>query len=121
MRQGAKLSKGANLESVNNSSSLGPKVDLLTSESSLTTDETRKPSIGIRRVQPSKNKVYTYFSFNYFRIMILHIIVLLFCYTQLGAKKGGFGATKVKANFDEIEREAAMADKLKIEVRLYLR
>ncbi|XP_077286936.1 ADP-ribosylation factor GTPase activating protein 3 isoform X2 [Arctopsyche grandis] len=89
MRQGTKLSKGANSESVNNNSSLGPKVDLLTSESSLTTDETRKPSIGVRRVQPSKNK--------------------------LGAKKGGFGATKVKANFDEIEREAAMADKLKIE------
>lgn len=34
----------------------------------------------------------------------------------MGAKKGGLGATKVKANFDEIEREAAMADKLKMEV-----
>lgn len=38
-------------------------------------------------------------------------------FSQMGAKKGGLGATKVKANFDEIEREAAMADKLKMEVR----
>jgi ADP-ribosylation factor GTPase-activating protein 2/3 len=32
----------------------------------------------------------------------------------LGTKKGGFGATKVKANFAEIEQQAAMADHLKV-------
>jgi hypothetical protein len=35
---------------------------------------------------------------------------------QLGARKG-LGATKVAANFDDIEREAIMAEKLKMEVR----
>lgn len=35
---------------------------------------------------------------------------------QLGARKGGLGATKVAANFDDIEREAIMAEKLKMEV-----
>ncbi|XP_049878409.1 ADP-ribosylation factor GTPase-activating protein 2 [Pectinophora gossypiella] len=33
----------------------------------------------------------------------------------LGARKGGLGATKVSANFDDIEREAIMAEKLKME------
>ncbi|XP_050355281.1 ADP-ribosylation factor GTPase-activating protein 3 isoform X2 [Nymphalis io] len=33
----------------------------------------------------------------------------------LGARKGGLGATKVAANFDDIEREAIMAEKLKME------
>ncbi|PNF15407.1 ADP-ribosylation factor GTPase-activating protein 2 [Cryptotermes secundus] len=33
----------------------------------------------------------------------------------LGAKKGGLGAQKVKANFADIEREAAMADQLKVQ------
>ncbi|GBP83518.1 ADP-ribosylation factor GTPase-activating protein 3 [Eumeta japonica] len=35
--------------------------------------------------------------------------------TGLGARKGGLGATKVTANFDDIEREAVMAEKLKME------
>lgn len=34
----------------------------------------------------------------------------------MGARKGGLGATKVAANFDDIEREAIMAEKLKMEV-----
>ncbi|CAK1588847.1 unnamed protein product [Parnassius mnemosyne] len=33
----------------------------------------------------------------------------------LGARKGGLGATKVAANFEDIEREAIMAEKLKME------
>ncbi|XP_053616461.1 ADP-ribosylation factor GTPase-activating protein 3 isoform X2 [Plodia interpunctella] len=35
----------------------------------------------------------------------------------LGARKGGLGATKVAANFDDIEREAIMAEKLKMEAK----
>lgn len=35
---------------------------------------------------------------------------------QLGARKGGLGATKVATNFEDIEREAIMAEKLKMEV-----
>lgn len=35
------------------------------------------------------------------------------CDFQLGAKKGGLGAQKVKANFADIERDAALADQIK--------
>ncbi|XP_013144152.1 PREDICTED: uncharacterized protein F07F6.4, partial [Papilio polytes] len=35
--------------------------------------------------------------------------------TGMGARKGGLGATKVAANFEDIEREAIMAEKLKME------
>lgn len=51
--------------------------------------ELRKPTIGGRKQQTKRS--------------------------GLGAKKGGLGAQKVKANFDEIEREAAMADQLKVQ------
>ncbi|CAG2062377.1 unnamed protein product [Timema podura] len=33
----------------------------------------------------------------------------------MGAKKGGLGAHKVKTNFADIEREATMADQLKVQ------
>lgn len=32
---------------------------------------------------------------------------------QLGARKGGLGATKVKANFEDIEHRASLADQHK--------
>ncbi|KAJ0172457.1 hypothetical protein K1T71_011596 [Dendrolimus kikuchii] len=35
----------------------------------------------------------------------------------LGSRKGGLGATKVAANFEDIEREAIMAEKLKMEAK----
>ncbi|XP_013197282.1 ADP-ribosylation factor GTPase-activating protein 3 isoform X2 [Amyelois transitella] len=35
----------------------------------------------------------------------------------LGGRKGGLGATKVAANFEDIEREAIMAEKLKMEAK----
>lgn len=35
---------------------------------------------------------------------------------QLGARKSALGATKVSANFEDLEREAVMAEKLKMEV-----
>lgn len=43
-------------------------------------------------------------------------VIYIYLYVQLGARKGGLGATKVAANFDDIEREAIMAEKLKVEV-----
>ena len=33
----------------------------------------------------------------------------------MGARKGGLGAQKVKADFAEIEREAALADQLRVQ------
>lgn len=37
-----------------------------------------------------------------------------FIFLQLGAKKGGLGAQRVKTNFDDIEREAQIADEQKV-------
>lgn len=42
-------------------------------------------------------------------------------YAQLGARKSALGATKVTANFEDLEREAVMAEKLKTEVRKEVR
>lgn len=39
-------------------------------------------------------------------------------FAQLGARKSALGATKVTANFEDLERKAVLAEKLKMEVRL---
>ncbi|XP_069696142.1 ADP-ribosylation factor GTPase-activating protein 2 isoform X2 [Periplaneta americana] len=54
-----------------------------------TQQEQRKPTIGGRKPQTKR--------------------------AGLGTKKGGLGAQKVKTNFAEIEREAALADQLKVQ------
>ncbi|XP_065157945.1 ADP-ribosylation factor GTPase-activating protein 3 isoform X3 [Atheta coriaria] len=63
----------------------GPKVDFSTAADA---GEVRKSTIGIRKVQPKKS--------------------------GLGAKKGGLGATKVKTNFADIEREAELAEESRL-------
>ncbi|XP_039294617.1 ADP-ribosylation factor GTPase-activating protein 2 isoform X2 [Nilaparvata lugens] len=67
----------------------GPSIDALLSAPSTQPDVTRKPTIGTRKPQPKR--------------------------TGLGAKKTGLGAERVKANFAEIEREAELADQLKMQ------
>lgn len=49
---------------------------------------------------------------NFSKITVLENAILIF---QLGSKKGGLGATRVKADFAEIEREAELADQLKMQ------
>lgn len=63
----------------------GPSVDFLNSTIPV---EPPKSTIGVRKIQPKK--------------------------AGLGGKKGGLGATRVKANFAEIEEKANLADKLKM-------
>lgn len=63
----------------------GPSVDFLNSTVPV---EVPKSTIGVRKIQPKK--------------------------AGLGGKKGGLGATRVKANFAEIEEKANLADKLKM-------
>ncbi|XP_031339946.1 ADP-ribosylation factor GTPase-activating protein 2 isoform X2 [Photinus pyralis] len=62
----------------------GPTVDFTMSLS----NTEHKPTIGARKVQPKK--------------------------LGLGAKKGGLGATKVKTNFADLEREAALAEESRL-------
>ncbi|XP_066998688.1 ADP-ribosylation factor GTPase-activating protein 2 isoform X2 [Anabrus simplex] len=68
-------------------SGAGPNVDTILSPSA-DPPQDRKPTIGVRKAQPKR--------------------------PGLGAKKG-LGAQKVKANFAEIEREAVLADQLKVQ------
>lgn len=63
----------------------GPSVDFLNSTVPI---EPIKSTIGVRKIQPKK--------------------------AGLGGKKGGLGATRVKANFAEIEEKANLAEKLKM-------
>ncbi|RZF46562.1 hypothetical protein LSTR_LSTR013092 [Laodelphax striatellus] len=66
----------------------GPSIDALLGPSAQP-DVNRKPTIGTRKPQAKR--------------------------TGLGAKKTGLGAERVKANFAEIEREAELADQLKMQ------
>ena len=66
----------------------GPKIDFTMS---LSQTEEHKPTIGVRRAQPKKS--------------------------GLGAKKGGLGATKVKTNFADLEREAALAEESRLRMQ----
>nr|CAD7591678.1 unnamed protein product [Timema genevievae] len=74
---------------VNAGSSLGPNVDSASNTSAGDATEDRKPTIGGRKTIPKRS--------------------------GMGAKKGGLGAHKVKTNFADIEREATMADQLKVQ------
>ncbi|KAF4517162.1 hypothetical protein B566_EDAN006461 [Ephemera danica] len=64
-----------------------PNLELAFNTDNLSSGATRKPTIGGRKPPAKKG--------------------------GLGAKKGGLGAQRVKANFDDIEREAQIADEQK--------
>nr|CAD7433019.1 unnamed protein product [Timema monikensis] len=83
------LNQPRNTYAVNAGSSLGPNVDSTLNNSAGDATEDRKPTIGGRKPIPKRS--------------------------GMGAKKGGLGAHKVKTNFADIEREATMADQLKVQ------
>nr|CAD7264331.1 unnamed protein product [Timema shepardi] len=83
------LNQPRNTYAVNAGSSLGPNVDSTLNNSAGDATEDRKPTIGGRKTIPKRS--------------------------GMGAKKGGLGAHKVKTNFADIEREATMADQLKVQ------
>ncbi|XP_019535950.3 ADP-ribosylation factor GTPase-activating protein 2 [Aedes albopictus] len=80
-----KLASLSNATSDSSGNMQGPSVDFLNSTVPV---EPPKSTIGVRKIQPKK--------------------------AGLGGKKGGLGATRVKANFAEIEEKANLADKLKM-------
>nr|CAD7202493.1 unnamed protein product [Timema douglasi] len=83
------LNQPRNTYAVNAGSSLGPNVDSTLNNSAGDASEDRKPTIGGRKPIPKRS--------------------------GMGVKKGGLGAHKVKTNFADIEREATMADQLKVQ------
>ncbi|KAK4885893.1 hypothetical protein RN001_002164 [Aquatica leii] len=66
----------------------GPKVDF---NMSLSSTEEHKPTIGVRKMQPKK--------------------------PGLGTKKSGLGATKVKTNFADLEREATLVEESRLRMQ----
>ncbi|XP_075234894.1 ADP-ribosylation factor GTPase activating protein 3 isoform X2 [Lycorma delicatula] len=83
---GSTLNSDASLSKSKSASSGAPSVDALLSPTS--TDHDRKPTIGTRKPLAKR--------------------------TGLGAKKG-LGAQKVKGNFEELEREAELADQRRLQ------
>lgn len=65
--------------------------------------------IGVRNTTAKRSTVSVFK--NKFKYQLQYFDVI--CTSQLGGKKGGLGAQKVKANFADIERDAALADQIK--------